>query len=87
MPKTKIPDHIEVEGARGGSFVRIDKTDREGIVDIEVGHSCVITVRHELPVTWLAALLTHAKDIGFENAMGDREQFPADYALMCDPVS
>lgn len=79
------PTSFEVQGARGGSFVRLSRTDNEERVHVEVGHSCVITVNQEIPVTWLAAVLTHAKYIGFSSAMGDREQFPADYALMCDP--
>jgi hypothetical protein len=76
---------VEVEGAKGGSYVRIEGNDTENSCDISVGHSCVTTVSCTIPVTWLAAILTHAKDIGFVNAMGDVGKFPADYALMCDP--
>ena len=79
------PNIAEVEGARGGSYVRLAPGEKEGMCRIEVGHSCVVTVDREIPVTWLAAVLTHAKDIGWIAAMGDRELFPADYALMCDP--
>lgn len=75
----------EVTGARGGSFVRLSEAKRDGWCNLEVGHSCVITVSQEIPVTWLAAILTRAKDVEFISAMGDPEEFPADYALMCDP--
>ncbi len=78
---------VALEGANGGSFVEIEETETEGQCHIRVGHSCVVTVNCELPVTWLAAILTHAKNIGFENAMGERDEFPADYAIMCDPSS
>jgi hypothetical protein len=85
VAKMKAPEVLEVEGARGGSYVRLEQTETEGVCRIEVGHSCVRTVSQNIPVTWLAAILTHAKDIGFTAAMGDAEKFPADYALMCDP--
>lgn len=80
-----IPTYVNVEGARGGSYVHLEQSEREGYCRVEVGHSCVVTVDCELPVTWLAAILTNAKDVGFRSAMGDFGQFPADYALMCDP--
>ena len=76
---------VEVEGANGGSYVLIEGNDTEKSCFIKVGHSCVTTVSCTIPVTWLAAILTHAHDIGFEDAMGPKEKFPADYALMCDP--
>lgn len=83
---TKNNHHVFAEGANGGSYVQFSTVDREGYIGVEVGHSCVRTVRRELPVTWLAAILTHASDVGFDAAMGDPREFPADYALMCNPV-
>lgn len=80
-----MADYVEVEGARGGSFVALSKHENPGWCYLEVGHSCVGTVQAGLPVTWLAAVLTRAKDRGWLEAMGDPEEFPADYALMCDP--
>lgn len=85
--KLKAPvGHIFVEGNRGGSFVEFTASEAPEMIDVEVGHSCVITVRETIPVTWLAAILTHAKDVGFANAMGDKRMFPADVALMCNPA-
>jgi len=81
-----MSDFMEVEGANGGSFVAIERVDKDQHCRVRVGHSCVITVDEIIPVTWLAAILTYAKDIGFDNAMGDKEKFPADYALGCDPI-
>lgn len=85
--RTKAPiiQSCEVTGARGGSFVKLYEAQRDGWCNLRVGHSCVITVDQEIPVTWLAAILTRALDVGFIEAMGDPELFPADYALMCDP--
>jgi hypothetical protein len=83
--KSSIANAVEVEGASGGSYVRIEGNDTEGGCHLTVGHSCVTTVDMDIPVTWLAAVLTHAKDIGWENAMGEKWLFPADYALMRDP--
>ena len=79
------PQHFWAEGARGGSFVDFTTSEAPEMIDVKVGHSCIVTVRETMPVTWLAAVLTHAKDIGFANAMGDKRKFPADYALMCNP--
>jgi hypothetical protein len=76
---------VEVEGANGGSYVRVEGNDTESGCRISVGHSCVTTVDCDIPVTWLAAILTNAHDVGFVNAMGDKAKFPADYALLCDP--
>ena len=83
--RSKIPNKVTVQGANGGSYVMISGNDTEDKCRVEVGHSCVVTCDVEIPVTWLAAILTHAKDIGFENAMGATDNFPADYALMCNP--
>lgn len=83
--KQKAPISVFAEGARGGSYVEFTTSETPEMIDVEIGHSCVVTVRETVPVTWLAAVLTHANDIGFANAMGDKQKFPADYALMCNP--
>lgn len=83
--KHVCPNRAAVDGARGGSYVTLETSENEGMCILEVGHSCVRTVQKEIPVTWLAAILTHASDHGWIDAMGDPKEFPADYALMCDP--
>lgn len=58
------------EGNRGGSFVAITGTT-EGMVLLEVGESCVNTVCQEISVAALAAILTAAKDKGFQQVVDD----------------
>lgn len=60
---------IEVEGNKGGSYVRLASTEREGFCALEVGETCVVTVREVIPVAWLAAVLTQAKDEGWETVL------------------
>ena len=85
--RVTTPTWVEVEGANGGSFVFLEESQRKGFCRVRVGHSCVITVDQDVPVTWLAAILTRAKDAGLKESMGDPSNFPADYALMCNPES
>lgn len=60
---------LEVDGNKGGSYVRLGSTEREGFCALEVGETCVVTVRQELPVAWLAAVLTYACDEGWETIL------------------
>lgn len=55
-----------IEGNKGGDYVQITETDREGVVHLEVGQCCVVTIDEEVSVMTLASILTIAKDKGFE---------------------
>ncbi len=72
------PEFFEEYGNRGGSYVRLAKvyrhdfkTVKEGIVHLEVGETCVVTVDREISVAGLAAVLTYAKEIGFQKMVDD----------------
>lgn len=70
MKRSQFPsDHIEVDGNRSGSYIKLARSEREGFCAIEVGETCVVTIREEIPVAWLAAILTKARDDGFENVL------------------
>jgi len=62
--------HIEIQGNRGGSYVRISVIS-EGMVHLSVGESCVTTIDQEISVAALAAVLTQCHDEGFQ-AVVDR---------------
>lgn len=84
--RSEVWNGVEVEGANGGSYVRLEGNDTEDSCLLSVGHGSVTTLSDVVvPVTWLAAVLTHAHDVGFVNAMGDKAKYPADYALQCNP--
>lgn len=53
------PIYVEVEGNKGGSYVRLMKASAEGMVHLEVGESCVVTVQQEISVAALAIVLTY----------------------------
>ena len=72
-----LPDHFEAEGNNGGSFVRIShaRDDKfrviEGMVRLEVGETCIVTVQQDISVVGLAAILTRCKDIGFQKVVDE----------------
>lgn len=51
------------EGNNGGNYVKIrdvkSDTDREGLVYVEIGESCVTTVKSIIPVTILSGILSN----------------------------
>ena len=61
---------VELEGGNGGSYVRVSP-EANGMLYLEVGESCVVTVKQKMSVRALAAILTHAHDIGFEKFIED----------------
>lgn len=64
------PRSIEVTGNNGGSYVRLTEVGR-GMAEIEVGETCVVTVNQKISVSALAAILTSAKDKGFQSILDD----------------
>lgn len=77
------PDFFEADGNRGGSFVRLEKvwekdfkTVKEGMVKLTVGETCIYTVQQEVSVAGLAAVLTYAKDQGFQKLIDAYMQTP-----------
>lgn len=89
MAKHECPNRFGRDGARGGSFFQIDSNpdDPEGFAYLEVGHSCVIVFRGEIPITWLSELIaiaTEHKD-GIAGFLRDHNWSGESYALMCDP--
>lgn len=90
--KHKCRNAYHGEGARGGCYVRIEAADKEGIVLLDVGHSCVVVHDRFIPVTWLAEIIAivtmHEGGIeGFlkANGVAGNDDSHNSYALACDP--
>jgi len=83
----KIPQSIHVEGNNGGSYIQIEETETEGMVRLEVGETCVVTIDREISVCALAAILTWCKDYGFEEILRDYERDGTFFSLDKDPKS
>lgn len=64
-------DACFAEGNRGGSFIELEKTSVEGMLHLCVGETCVITVNQAVSVAGLAAILTYAKDRGFQKVVDE----------------
>lgn len=75
------------EGARGGCFFEVEPSEKEGFARLDVGWSCVIVHRGEIPVTWLSEIIAIATGHpgGVAKFLADHN-YGGGYALMCDPV-
>lgn len=77
MSRTKrvYPVGLNIEGNKGGSFISIDPTERDDVVRLRVGHDCVHRIDTKISVFALAAILAHAKDIGFRKMIEDEYSY------------
>ena len=58
---------VYIEGNKGGDYLRIAHI-KDNMVRLEIGHCCVVTISHEIPVEILTSLLCKATNYGdFEN--------------------
>lgn len=74
------------EGARGGCYLEIESSDREGVAQLDVGWSCVGVHRGEIPVSWLSEIIAIAT--GHKGGIAGflaEHNYGGGYALMCDP--
>lgn len=81
------PNRFAGEGARGGCFFEIEPSEKEGIVNLDVGWSCVDVHRGEIPVSWLSEIIAIATGYpgGVAKFLADQRYGGDSYALMCDP--
>jgi hypothetical protein len=66
-----ILDHFEVEGNNGGSYVLLTRSETPGMVHLQVGETCIRTIDQQISVVALAAILTAAKDRGFQTVVDE----------------
>ena len=49
---------IYLEGNKGGDYFQLKHVDGEDTVELEVGHCCVKSINHKVPVEFLTSALT-----------------------------
>lgn len=70
MSRHICPNRIHAEGNSGGSYISMEDIG-DGKVALDVGETCVQTVRQEVSVVDLAVILTWAKDYGFQKILDE----------------
>lgn len=60
---------VEIQGDDGASFVRLGTTDLSGVVHLRVADAGIVTIDEEIPVATLAAVLSHARRIGWDDML------------------
>jgi len=88
MAKHVCQNAYHGEGARGACFFEISASDREGFAALDVGWSCVIVQRGEIPISWLSELVAIATGHkgGIAGFLAEQKYSGESYALMVDPV-
>lgn len=68
MKKQTQPKEVEfyAEGNRGGDYLKILFTQGSDELVVEVGHQCVISISHRIPVAVLTTVLTDWRDRGMK---------------------
>jgi hypothetical protein len=70
-----MEEGVTFEGNNGGSYIKLQER-REGVLYLEVGETCVVTVKMEIGTPALCCILTHAKDLGFQKLLDDYMRTP-----------
>lgn len=86
MAKHTCPNRYAGEGARGGCYFEVEPGESEGMAQLNVGWSCVVVHRKDIPVTWLSELVAIAT--GHKSGIAGflaEHNYGGGYALQCDP--
>lgn len=71
-----------IEGNNGGSYIELEHTldDKgkpiEGMLHLEVGETCIVTVDQSISVAAFACILTQCKSVGFQKMLDDYLRTP-----------
>ena len=84
-PKHVCPNRYA--GESGGCYFEIGPSKKEGRAVLDVGWSCVVVHRGEIPVSWLSELIAIATGHkgGIAGFLAEQRYGGDSYALMCDP--
>ena len=55
---TFLMDKFYVEGNNGGDYLQLEHI-RDNVVMLQIGHCCVVTVNHEVPIELITSALTN----------------------------
>jgi hypothetical protein len=88
MAKHVCPNRFAGEGARGGCYFEIEPAygQKEDVVSLNVGWSCVVVHSSDVPVTWLSEIVAIAT--GHEGGIAGflaHHNYGGGYALQCNP--
>lgn len=87
MAKHQCPNRFHGEGARGGCYVEIQPGETDDMARLEVGWSCVIVHRQEIPITWLSEIIAIATaHRGGVAGFLTEHNYGGGYALQCNPA-
>lgn len=89
MSKHVCANRFIGEGANGGCFFEIESSlKKPEYALLDVGWSCVLVHRGEIPITHLAELvaIATAHAGGIPGFLREHDYGGPSYALMCDPV-
>ena len=88
MAKHKCINRFDGEGANGGCYFEIERSNKEDIAILNVGWSNVVVYNGEIPVTWLSELVAIATAHvgGIDGFLKEHDYGQPSYALMCNPV-
>ena len=74
---------IHLEGNNGGDYIRITQTreqEKNSCCTVEVGHCCVVTMDHQVPVEFVTSLFTSFMLTNKEGFSRKAEDNLADFA-------
>lgn len=87
MAKHTCQNRYQGDGARGGCYFEIEASEKDGVAQLDVGWSCVVVHRAEIPVTWLSEVIAIAT--GHKGGIAGflaEHNCGGGYALDCDPA-
>lgn len=81
---------LRIEGNNGGDYLTI-KPLGGNLVALEIGHCCVVTIRHVVPIEWITAVLTedvlqHENVKDAVNALGWSKDFTSQLAAQVQAI-
>ena len=74
---------IHLEGNNGGDYIRITQTKEQNEMSccsVEVGHCCVVTMNHQVPVEFITSLFTQFMFTGKDGFSRKSDDNLADFA-------
>ena len=92
MTKHVCDNRMYAEGTKGGCFIEIEASPeeaRKGMLSLEVGWSCVVVHRGQIPATWLAEIIAiaTAHPGGIGGFLKDHDYGNPSFALQCNPTA
>jgi hypothetical protein len=87
MAKHVCPNRFWGDGAKGACFFEIAEGEREDVVWLDVGWSCVKVCSAQIPISWLSEVIAiaTAHEGGIAGFLKAHDYGGSSYALQVDP--